>query len=86
MTPNVSRLLLRWGVADIVDSNLVEPASARMRRKDGGIIQSVKLATTTREYLGFPVSGFAAKCLLTTRPELIQTGKWWTVSDKMSSM
>lgn len=56
MTPNCSRLLLRWGVAKIIGKNLVEPQSARMRTKDGEVVDYVELVPSTREYLGFPVS------------------------------
>jgi len=58
MTPNVSRLLLRWGVGDIIGNNLVEPQSARLRKNDGEVVGYVELTPNTREYLGFPVSGF----------------------------
>lgn len=56
MTPNVSRLLLRWGVADIIGENLVEPQCARMRKKNGEVVGYIELTPGTREYLGFPVS------------------------------
>lgn len=58
MTPNVSRLLSRWGVAEIIGENLVEPESARMRGRDGKVVDYVELTPKTREYLGFPVSCF----------------------------
>lgn len=61
MTPNVSRLLLRWGVADIIGKNLDEPESARMRSKDGKVVDYVEFTPKTREYLGFPVSGFLSQ-------------------------
>ncbi|KAL5328674.1 hypothetical protein ACEPPN_002176 [Leptodophora sp. 'Broadleaf-Isolate-01'] len=35
MTPNVSRLLIKWGVADIISSDLVEFEELNMRRRDG---------------------------------------------------
>lgn len=56
MTPNVSRLLIRWGVSDIIGDNLVQCQYINMRRKDGKIIQRTELyPKTVREY-GFPVS------------------------------
>lgn len=55
MTPNVSRLLIRWGVSDIIGDNLVQCQYINMRRKDGKIIQRTELyPKTVREY-GFPV-------------------------------
>lgn len=35
MTPNVSILLQRWGVADVIGDNLVQFPDLNMRRKDG---------------------------------------------------
>lgn len=35
MTPNVARLLVKWGVSDVIGDNLVEFEELNMRRKDG---------------------------------------------------
>jgi salicylate hydroxylase len=35
MTPNVSILLQRWGVSDLIGDNLVRPQELNLRRKDG---------------------------------------------------
>ena len=54
MTPNVSRLLIRWGVSDIIGDNLVQCKYVNMRNKDGTIVQRTELyPKTVREY-GFP--------------------------------
>jgi hypothetical protein len=37
MTPNVSRLLIKWGVADVIGENLVEVEELNMRRRDGTV-------------------------------------------------
>ncbi|ODM14402.1 hypothetical protein SI65_10137 [Aspergillus cristatus] len=38
MTPNVSVLLQRWGVADVIGDNLVQIEELNMRRKDGTLV------------------------------------------------
>lgn len=35
MTPNISLLLIKWGVADIIGENLVEFEELNIRRRDG---------------------------------------------------
>jgi salicylate hydroxylase len=35
MTPNVSRLLMKWGVSDIIGENLVEVEELNLRRRNG---------------------------------------------------
>ena len=56
MTPNVSRLLIRWGVADIIGDDLVQCKEINMRDRHGKVIQRTELVPkTVREY-GFPVS------------------------------
>ena len=35
MTPNVARLLIKWGVSDVIGDNLVEFEELNMRRRDG---------------------------------------------------
>ncbi|KAK7732534.1 hypothetical protein SLS53_008420 [Cytospora paraplurivora] len=38
MTPNVARLLQRWGVADVIGSNLVSFDRLNLRTKDGNVV------------------------------------------------
>lgn len=38
MTPNVSVLLQKWGVADVIGDNLVQIEELNMRRKDGTLV------------------------------------------------
>lgn len=38
MTPNVARLLIRWGVADAIGSNLVSFDQLKLRTKDGRVV------------------------------------------------
>jgi len=62
-TPQVSRLLIRWGVSDIIGDDLVQCKNINMRRQDGKIVQRTELyPKTVREY-GFPVS-FVERCKL----------------------
>jgi salicylate hydroxylase len=44
MTPNVSRLLIRWGVADIIGDNLVQCKYINMRRPDGTVFQRTEVS------------------------------------------
>lgn len=37
-TPNVARLLVRWGVADVIGSNLVSVDRVNLRTKDGRVV------------------------------------------------
>ena len=34
MTPNTARLLIKWGISDVIKDNLVEFEELNMRRKD----------------------------------------------------
>jgi len=52
MTPNVARLLIRWGVVDVIGDNLVEFEELNMRRRDGTKVGYSKIRT--REQLGMP--------------------------------
>ena len=56
MTPNVSRLLIKWGVADIIGHDLVQCKEINMRRADGTIVQRTELVPKTVREFGFPVS------------------------------
>ena len=53
MTPNVSRLLQKWGVADVVGPNLVRVEELNMRRQDGTKVCHMKMARV-EETLGYP--------------------------------
>lgn len=55
MTPNVSRLLVRWGVSDIIGANLVQCDDIKMRRTDGKVVAYTELVPRTCRELGFPV-------------------------------
>lgn len=45
MTPNVSVLLQRWKVADVIGENLVQFEELNMRRKDGTLVGHTEIAT-----------------------------------------
>lgn len=53
MTPNVSVLLQRWKVADVIGNNLVRFEELNMRRKDGTKVGHTKIAALERA-LGRP--------------------------------
>lgn len=55
MTPNVSRLLIKWGVADIIGDDLVQCKEINLRRTDGKIVQRTELVPKTVREFGFPV-------------------------------
>lgn len=54
MTPNVSRLLIKWGVADVIGDNLVEFEELNMRRRDGKKVGYTKIMPNTKRDLGYP--------------------------------
>lgn len=54
MTPNVSRLLIKWGVSDIIGDDLVQCKEIRMRRQDGKVVQRTELVPKTVREFGFP--------------------------------
>ncbi|KAH9223315.1 hypothetical protein DL95DRAFT_420686 [Leptodontidium sp. 2 PMI_412] len=54
MTPNVSRLLIKWGVADIISSDLVEFEELNMRRRDGTKVGYTRMIPNMRRDLGYP--------------------------------
>ncbi|GAD99320.1 hypothetical protein MYCGRDRAFT_54325 [Paecilomyces variotii No. 5] len=53
MTPNVSVLLQRWNVAEVIGENLVQFEELNMRRKDGTRVGHTKIATL-EQALGRP--------------------------------
>jgi hypothetical protein len=56
MTPNVSRLLIKWGVSEIIGDDLVQCKYINMRSKDGTITQRTELYPKVVREFGFPVS------------------------------
>ncbi|KAG4434701.1 hypothetical protein IFR05_009811 [Cadophora sp. M221] len=54
MTPNVSRLLIKWGVADVIGSDLVEFEELNMRRRDGTKVGYTRMMPNMRRDLGYP--------------------------------
>lgn len=54
MTPNVSRLLIKWGVSDVIGENLVEFEELNMRRRDGTKIGYTRTVPDVRKNLGVP--------------------------------
>lgn len=58
MTPNVSRLLIKWGVDQIIGDNLVQCRYINMRKKDGTITQRTELYPKVVKEFGFPVRLF----------------------------
>ncbi|KAK0127160.1 hypothetical protein ONS96_006713 [Cadophora gregata f. sp. sojae] len=54
MTPNVSRLLIKWGVADVIGSNLVEFEELNLRRRDGTKVGYTRMIPNVQRDLGYP--------------------------------
>jgi salicylate hydroxylase len=54
MTPNVARLLIKWGVSEVIGDNLVEFEELNMRRRDGTPVGYTRMIPNVRENLGFP--------------------------------
>ena len=54
MTPNVSRLLIKWGVSDVIGDDLVEFEELNMRRRDGTKIGYTRTVPNVRQNLGLP--------------------------------
>jgi len=50
MSPNVARLLIKWGVGKVIGDNLVEFEELNMRRKDGTKIGYTKTVPDVRKY------------------------------------
>lgn len=53
MTPNVSVLLQKWGVADVIGDNLVQIEELNMRQKDGTLVGHTDIPVVEKE-LGRP--------------------------------
>lgn len=51
ITPNVSRLLIPWGVDKIIGDNLVECDEVHLRRTDGTKVGYAKAGTSIRQYV-----------------------------------
>jgi salicylate hydroxylase len=54
MTPNAARLLIKWGVADVIGDNLVEFEELNMRRRDGTKVGYTKITPNVHNDLGHP--------------------------------
>lgn len=54
MTPNVARLLIKWGVSEVIGDNLVEFEELNMRRGDGTPVGYTRMIPNVRKNLGFP--------------------------------
>lgn len=79
MTPNVSHLLIKWGVADVVGRNLVEVEELNMRRLDGTKVGYTKITPNMRKDLGFP---FVSPPLALSYPNRftdVEVCRWWVV-------
>lgn len=69
MTPNVARLLIRWGVSDIIGDDLVQCDEVNMRNMDGRIVGYTDLKKTVRDY-GYPWYVTSYENLLNDRSRL----------------
>jgi len=54
MTPNVARLLVNWGVSEVIGDNLVEFEELNMRRRDGTPVGYTRMVPDVRRNLGYP--------------------------------
>jgi salicylate hydroxylase len=54
MTPNASRLLVNWGVGEVIGDNLVEFEELNMRRRDGTLVGYTRMIPNVRRNLGYP--------------------------------
>ncbi|KAK5208123.1 hypothetical protein LTR41_006059 [Exophiala xenobiotica] len=54
MTPNVARLLIKWGVDKVIGDDLVEFEELNMRRRDGTRVGYTKTIPNVQENLGVP--------------------------------
>ncbi|BFZ65320.1 hypothetical protein YB2330_006486 [Saitoella coloradoensis] len=54
MTPNVSRFLIKWGVADVIGKNLVEFEELNMRKQDGTKVGYTHMIPEVRNDVGWP--------------------------------
>jgi salicylate hydroxylase len=54
MTPNVSRLLIKWGVADVIGENLVEFEDFNIRKRNGEKVGYTRMIPNFERELGYP--------------------------------
>lgn len=54
MTPNVARLLVNWGVGEVIGDNLVEFEELNMRRRDGTPVGYTGVIPDVRRNLACP--------------------------------
>jgi salicylate hydroxylase len=54
MTPNVARLLVKWGVSEVIGDNLVEFEELNMRRRDGTRVGYTRMIPDVRRNPGCP--------------------------------
>lgn len=54
MTPNVARLLVKWGVSEVIGDNLVEFQELNVRRRDGTPVGYTRMIPDVRRNLGYP--------------------------------
>lgn len=54
MTPNVARLLVDWGVDQVIGDNLVEFEELNMRKRDGTPVGYTRMIPDVRRNLGYP--------------------------------
>lgn len=54
MTPNVARLLIKWGVSDVIGDNLVLFEELNMRKRDGTPVGYTKMIPDVEQNLGYP--------------------------------
>ncbi|TVY81382.1 FAD-dependent monooxygenase OpS4 [Lachnellula suecica] len=74
MTPNVSRLLIKWGIADIIGDNLVEVEEFNLRQQDGTKVGYTKMVPDMKKDLGHPYG----TTLLSLNLQLMRD-RWWVV-------
>ena len=67
MTPNVSRLLIKWGVADLIGEDLVQCQYINMRNTAGEVVQRTELYPKVVREFGFPVSCAVSRWLRLTQ-------------------
>ena len=54
MTPNVSRFLIKYGIADVIGENLAEFEELNLRRRDGTKVGYTKMKPNMQRDLGYP--------------------------------
>lgn len=60
MTPNVSRLLIKWGVADLILKDLVEVEELNVRRFDGTVSATLAIRDF-QAYGGWKVANWSRR-------------------------